>query len=504
MEIRPGSGTLSAGASEIRSPEGVLLKQLASQLGNPVAAQILDVRSAATATQTLPPGSLPGGGQNLLSVLVALKGLQQPLSLLMQAPADQNPLQTGQTLNLRILPGKGFEILTDGRSQPSTGSNLHLSAILARSLAALMNTQTPLATPLNEIRQILATLAPSRGTVPLQQALAESLVTPKDSNNISPLRTAITQQTDSLERRLLDAAAQLRSAQANAMQNRSGDPAAAFRQLLEAAIRQRPQAAGEIPSATQARITPAAPALDAGQQRPPATAPDPVRNIKGAALLGLLEQLSSSSASAKKEPADAQWRELLERLSRELPQLLNPMDFPYQMTPARKNREAAASALDNLLKALAQIVTRTHFNQLNALQQSLPAAGTDNNALQVWLAEVPIAGKKLETVQTRIEKEAPRETRQESEHKIRWRIVLAFDFEELGPLQARMNFQAGSVSASLWAEKPELLQTLNATLPTLREGLRKWGIEVGELSVNSGSPPVPKNPIQRQIIDERA
>lgn len=156
-----------------------------------------------------------------------------------------------------------------------------------------------------------------------------------------------------------------------------------------------------------------------------------------------------------------------------------------------------------MFKSLLQLISRLQVHQLNSLQQTLQQAA-DPGQPQVWLAELPIQSDRLHTVQMRLEREAAHDDAPEAKKRYRWTIVLAFTFEGVGHFQTRMRYSDGTVSATVWAEQPATLKTIHEQIPTLREGLRQWGLTVGELDVRHGRPPVPSSPIQRQMIDERA
>lgn len=59
---------------------------------------------------------------------------------------------------------------------------------------------------------------------------------------------------------------------------------------------------------------------------------------------------------------------------------------------------------------------------------------------------------------------------------------------DLGPLQVVLNVSNSQASATFTAAQPEVRQALEAALPKLREMLSEAGIQLGQASVNSGSP----------------
>lgn len=59
---------------------------------------------------------------------------------------------------------------------------------------------------------------------------------------------------------------------------------------------------------------------------------------------------------------------------------------------------------------------------------------------------------------------------------------------DLGPLQVVLNVSNSQASATFTAAQPEVRQALEAALPKLRDMLSEAGIQLGQASVNSGSP----------------
>ena len=93
---------------------------------------------------------------------------------------------------------------------------------------------------------------------------------------------------------------------------------------------------------------------------------------------------------------------------------------------------------------------------------------------------------------------------QNSLQQRQWKLILAFDFDQLGPLQSHVLYTDGTVSATFWAEQAQTLRTLTEELPRLRNGLQDWGISVGDIAVRRGQPPPPTSPLTHRLLDEKA
>ena len=199
----------------------------------------------------------------------------------------------------------------------------------------------------------------------------------------------------------------------------------------------------------------------------------------------------------------AHWEGLMNWLS---PRLVNTGPAHHPLLFPNTSHSSSSMGLQpeimdaaDLLRALTQALARIQVNQLNALQMSAGMPGEPSTA-QYWFMELPILGQHLNMVQIRLEKETlqPKKNR----HQHQWRLVLAFDFEQLGPLQSHVLYTNGTVSATFWANQTQTLRLVNKELPALRQGLKDWGIQVGDLAVRKGSPPTLKTPVSYRLLDE--
>ncbi len=225
-------------------------------------------------------------------------------------------------------------------------------------------------------------------------------------------------------------------------------------------------------------------------------------HLKAALLLAATRLLATGSGHGSLPQS---WPEALPWLTRQISgsdALRHPLRFPQGAEESRA-AESRTSDPEGLLKVLLQLVSRLHVHQLNGLQQTLQQ-GAEPGQPQVWLAELPVQSDRLHNVQLRIERERHEPATQEKKPRYRWAVVLAFNFAETGQLQTRLHYFDGTVSATLWAERAPTLRLIHEHLPTLREGLRQWGLTVGGIEVRQGQPPLPQSPVSRQLIDERA
>lgn len=531
MEIRsggsPGTGPTST-AKVALPPELEALQRLSADSGSRrFEATIQDIRPA-------PPGN---AGRWL--VQVTIPGMDRPLTLSLDAASLPSGLRPGVVQMLELIPNRGLKLLG-----PISGAQ---SDPLSRAVTGTLRQWMPLqGIPQQALSQLL-TLSQSQ---PLQKDFVElltqfarlALPLPDLTRNPDSLKSSLLQNNGSLSRLLLDTltaqaskATLVNTPPVNALLpetagNKSNPELNARQQLLNLVRQALGLPDKAIPAATEVPSRATAPAPGNVSPTPPPSLPAkgllqsgqtpvqatgattavgtagepglPAGSRPALALLGLLMLQSTDDAS---EPLSAGriWQSAGQLFAAD-EGLPNPLLFPSTSPPSRRDTRTPGSPMDALLKAFFQILARSQVNAANGLQQSV-AATADASAPTVWLTDLPVRSSTLDNIQLRVEKDnTSQEAEKDTRRRTQWRVVLAFDFEEVGAFQTRLTFQSGSVSAVLWADRPDTLKRIHSTLPTLRQGLRQWGIEVGDLHVRQGNPPVPENPIQRQMIDERA
>ena len=167
-----------------------------------------------------------------------------------------------------------------------------------------------------------------------------------------------------------------------------------------------------------------------------------------------------------------------------------PNARPPQRDSGPEPQRPALSTLDVLSKPekivrelrsqLEGAVSRIQLHQLH----SLPG---EEGVRPVWTMEIPVRRDGHTDVWSlRIEEEA---RGRDEAASTRWCISLAFDFEPLGPVQARLTLQADKVSASLWAERHSTVSLFGRHAQELREMLNTAGLLVGDILCVHGHPP---------------
>jgi hypothetical protein len=135
--------------------------------------------------------------------------------------------------------------------------------------------------------------------------------------------------------------------------------------------------------------------------------------------------------------------------------------------------------------------------QLNQLS----AAG-HSGAAPLWSFELPVRyGERTDVLELRIEREA---AKRDDEADYPWTLTLAFDFEELGPVTARVTLAAGQVGTTLWAQRPPTARLISDHLGELQRDLEAAGVAVGRLAVLEGEPPARPTAAPAALLDLKA
>lgn len=226
-------------------------------------------------------------------------------------------------------------------------------------------------------------------------------------------------------------------------------------------------------------------------------------DLKGA----LVELVAETQRSLQQQGADA-------------PSLLKPLqhahlqDFIAQLLPllmgSKLAKDLPIKTLRAQLTALLQqnayqAIAKIQIQQLQTLQPSSNPATQDANP-QSWQMEIPIRYQQdIMPLHVQIEKRLVQD-KESNENKNRqqvkqWRVMLNFDLPIVGQFYAQLILLEQQLSATLWAEKTETLQTAKEKMENLRTKLQQEGIIVTQLECLPGSPNKPQNQVNYSLID---
>ncbi len=188
--------------------------------------------------------------------------------------------------------------------------------------------------------------------------------------------------------------------------------------------------------------------------------------------------------------------------------LINPFNFPTVAGPTKgagSDQERNLSVGD-LLKRLAGALNRIQFNQLNSLYQA-QTSSSDTATIQTWHMEIPFltAQNDIDPIQVRIDQQTSKnKNSQDPENQSSWKLSLAFDLDNLGPLYIQVNLSPPNVSSTIWAEQQQTLKLINREANNFRESLIKLGLTVDDICCRQGQPNTRKARLEQQIVDIKA
>lgn len=164
-----------------------------------------------------------------------------------------------------------------------------------------------------------------------------------------------------------------------------------------------------------------------------------------------------------------------------------------------------------LLKLLASMLNRIQFNQLNSLYQS-QTGGAEGQTTQSWMFELPMQHQNghVSSIQLRIdqhqqEQDEERARKEENADKeIEWKLSLAFQLDELGPMHIQVALAPPRITPLVWCESPQTYALLRQEQGVLTQQLAALGLNVEDIHCHRGRPKPQHNPIERSLIDLKA
>ncbi|WP_036128338.1 flagellar hook-length control protein FliK [Marinobacter nitratireducens] len=188
----------------------------------------------------------------------------------------------------------------------------------------------------------------------------------------------------------------------------------------------------------------------------------------------------------------------------------NPLQFPQPVTTPQPSAGNEPSTVGQMLRMLAGMLNRITVNQLHSQVLTSRAGGEAAAApTSTMLIELPWLTPQNEprTAQLKIEQhdhESGKERDKPASARSEWRLSLAMDLDEAGPLHFDVTLRQEAVSARVWAERQATLKQVNEELPLLRRSLTDLGLEVTDLECRRGSPAGASTRLEHRLVDTRA
>ncbi len=185
-----------------------------------------------------------------------------------------------------------------------------------------------------------------------------------------------------------------------------------------------------------------------------------------------------------------------------------PLQFPnLHPSPAPISRSEPVTVAQ-MLRLLAGMLNRVSVNQLHS--QTLSARTTADGAPPATLLlELPWLTNAGEPRIAQLKIEQERENREQQETSARkqvaeWRLTLAMDLDDLGPLHFDVSLRQQQVSALVWAERSTTLNQLKAQIGELHRSFSELGLEVTDLDCRKGQPSGARTQLEHRLVDIKA
>jgi hypothetical protein len=185
-----------------------------------------------------------------------------------------------------------------------------------------------------------------------------------------------------------------------------------------------------------------------------------------------------------------------------------PLQFPTAATLQAPQFNAEPVSVGQMLRLLAGVLNRITVNQLHSQVLSTRTAAdapAPNNTLVMdlpWLNQ----NNEPRLMQLRVEEQdvGGDENRKARSRNTEWKLSLAMNLDEAGPMHFDVSMGFGRVSAQVWAEKQSTLKQAREHLPALRKSLTDIGLEVTDLECRRGIPQGATTQLEHRLVDTRA
>lgn len=186
-----------------------------------------------------------------------------------------------------------------------------------------------------------------------------------------------------------------------------------------------------------------------------------------------------------------------------------PLQFPGAVATGHTPQFAAEpTSVGQMLRLLAGVLNRITVNQLHSQVLSTRTTVDAPAANNTLLIDLPWLNQNGEPrlMQLRVEEQtAQHDADQKNQSKKpEWKLSLAMNLDQAGPMHFEVSLGFGQVSARVWAEKQSTLHQARDLLPELRRSLVDIGLEVIDLECRRGIPQGATTHLEHRLVDTRA
>ncbi len=150
---------------------------------------------------------------------------------------------------------------------------------------------------------------------------------------------------------------------------------------------------------------------------------------------------------------------------------------------------AASQNLQALLKETDSALARLRLTQLSNTKLSRDDGPRAASRPMDLVVELPLAfGNETAVMQMQVGRDGAG-NQDEDEGEPAWRLRFALDLTATGPLEAAISLRGGGTYASLWVDRKETFDSLNAVRETMEAAFADAGLDLQELRLIRGLPP---------------
>lgn len=227
-------------------------------------------------------------------------------------------------------------------------------------------------------------------------------------------------------------------------------------------------------------------------------------------LTGAIQALSNKGVEGLLPRADTSEKAPALRGLSESSLLFRPFDFPQLKQDIAKVQASLSDqelSTGQVLKLLAGMLNRINFNQLNSLYQA--QGGADPNLTQSWHFELPfLSAQQTHVASLRIDKEKPSSKQDKDDHDSEketvWKLSLAFNFDDLGPIFIEASIAPPNIKSKIWAENDQTQKLIAEEKNQFTKQLEGLGLTVEDIQCLHGKPNKAKTVVTRGFVDIKA
>lgn len=150
---------------------------------------------------------------------------------------------------------------------------------------------------------------------------------------------------------------------------------------------------------------------------------------------------------------------------------------------------AASQNLQALLKETDSALARLRLTQLSNTKLSRDDGPRAASRPMDLVVELPLAfGNETAVMQMQVGRDGAG-NQEDDDGEPAWRLRFALDLTATGPLEAAISLRGGGTYASLWVDRKETFDSLNAVRETMEAAFADAGLDLQELRLMRGRPP---------------